>query len=163
MEAKSLEAELQKLQKAREGIARAVVGQDVVIDQLLVCLMCGGHALLEAAPGMGKTLLVRTLAKVFGMRFSRVQFTPDLMPADITGTMVLLQNERGASQLEFQEGPIFAQMVLADEINRSTPKTQSALLEAMQEHTVTVAGRVHALPEPFFVLATQKPIEQEGT
>lgn len=163
METANLEAELHKLQQARDGIAQVVVGQETVVDQLLMALMCGGHVLLEAAPGMGKTLLVRTTAAVFGMQFSRVQFTPDLMPADITGTVVLLHDELGKAQLEFQPGPIFAQMVLADEINRSTPKTQSALLEAMQEHTVTVAGKVHSLPEPFFVLATQNPIEQEGT
>ncbi|MDX2005251.1 MAG: MoxR family ATPase [Meiothermus sp.] len=159
----NLETELAKLQQAREGIARVVVGQREAIDQVLMSLISGGHVLLEAAPGMGKTLLVRTLAQVFGMRFSRVQFTPDLMPADITGTVVLIHDDQGKTHLEFQPGPIFAQLVLADEINRATPKTQSSLLEAMQEHTVTVAGSQHQLPEPFFVLATQNPIEQEGT
>lgn len=159
----NLETELAKLQQAREGIARVVVGQHEAIDQVLMSLISGGHVLLEAAPGMGKTLLVRTIASVFGMRFSRVQFTPDLMPADITGTVVLIHDDQGKTHLEFQPGPIFAQLVLADEINRATPKTQSALLEAMQEHTVTVAGGQHHLPEPFFVLATQNPIEQEGT
>lgn len=163
METVNLEAELAKLQQAREGIARVMVGQKQAIDQVLMSLICGGHVLLEAAPGMGKTLLVRTIAQVFGMHFSRVQFTPDLMPADITGTVVLIHDDQGKTYLDFQPGPIFAQMVLADEINRATPKTQSALLEAMQEHTVTVAGKQHALPEPFFVLATQNPIEQEGT
>ncbi|MSR21962.1 MAG: AAA family ATPase [Gemmatimonadetes bacterium] len=125
--------------------------------------MCGGHVLLEGAPGLGKTLLVRTIGAVCGLSFSRIQFTPDLMPADITGTMVLLQDETGKTHTSFQPGPIFAQMVLTDEINRATPKTQSALLEAMQEGTVTAAGRVHTLPKPFFVMATQNPIEMEGT
>ena len=163
METLNLEAELTKFQTAREGIAKVMVGQREAIDQVLMSLIAGGHVLLEAAPGMGKTLLVRTIATVFGLKFSRVQFTPDLMPADITGTVVLIHDDRGKTNLEFQPGPIFAQLVLADEINRATPKTQSALLEAMQEHTVTVAGGQHHLPEPFFVLATQNPIEQEGT
>lgn len=159
----NLETALGQLQQAREGIAKAVIGQTQTIDHVLVALLAGGHVLLEAAPGMGKTLLVRTVATVFGMQFSRVQFTPDLMPADITGTVVLIHDDLGKTHLEFQPGPVFAQMVLADEINRATPKTQSALLEAMQEHTVTAAGKQHRLPHPFFVLATQNPIEQEGT
>jgi MoxR-like ATPase len=159
----SLERELDGLQQARGAISQVVFGQEAAVDQLLISLMCGGHVLLEGAPGLGKTLLVRTIGTVCGLSVSRVQFTPDLMPADITGTMVLMQNAEGKTRSRFQPGPIFAQMVLADEINRATPKTQSALLEAMQEGTVTAAGRVHALPRPFFVMATQNPIEMEGT
>jgi MoxR-like ATPase len=158
-----LEQDLVKLQRARAAIAQKVFGHEEVVDQLLVSLMCGGHVLLEGAPGLGKTLLVRTVGEVCGLRFSRVQFTPDLMPSDITGAVVLMHDDRGRTLSEFQPGPIFAEMVLADEINRATPKTQSALLEAMQERTVTVAGRAYALPNPFFVLATQNPIEMEGT
>ena len=155
--------ELERLAQVRQEIATVVVGQTEAIDQLLVSLMCGGHVLIEGAPGLGKTLLVRTLGTVCGLEFSRIQFTPDLMPADITGTIVLIHDDRGETHSRFQPGPIFAQMVLADEINRATPKTQSALLEAMQEHTVTAAGQESKLPEPFFVLATQNPIEMEGT
>jgi len=140
-----------------------VVGQGPAIDHILIALLCSGHVLVESAPGLGKTLLVRTLGAVCGMDFSRIQFTPDLMPADITGTITLLHDEAGRATTRFQPGPIFAQMVLTDEINRATPKTQSALLEAMQERTVTVAGVRHELPQPFFVLATQNPIEMEGT
>ncbi|MGE0458741.1 MAG: AAA family ATPase [Bauldia sp.] len=151
------------LRATREEIARSVVGQREVVDQLLIALICGGHVLLEGAPGVGKTLIVRTLGIATGLTFSRVQFTPDLMPADITGGMSLLPDETGRSRLQFQEGPIFTQILLADEINRATPKTQSALLEAMQEKTVTAAGRTMTLPRPFFVLATQNPIENEGT
>jgi MoxR-like ATPase len=151
----------------REQIARVVVGQREIVDGLLTCLFTGGHALLEGVPGIGKTLMVRTLASALSLDFGRVQFTPDLMPADITGTTVIdeVETESGHAkrQFAFQRGPIFAQMVLADEINRATPKTQSALLEAMQERRVTVAGTTHDLPAPFFVLATQNPIEQEGT
>jgi len=151
----------------REQVGRVVVGQSEIIDGLLSCLFTGGHALLEGVPGIGKTLMVRTLASALSLDFGRVQFTPDLMPADITGTTVIdeVETESGhvKRQFAFQRGPIFAQMVLADEINRATPKTQSALLEAMQERRVTVAGTTHELPEPFFVLATQNPIEQEGT
>jgi MoxR-like ATPase len=160
---RSLELELDQLQQAREAISEVVFGQGEAVDQLLISLMCGGHVLLEGAPGLGKTLLARTIGTVCGLTMSRIQFTPDLMPADITGTMVLLQEASGRTQTQFQPGPIFAQMVLADEINRATPKTQSALLEAMQERTVTAAGRVHELPNPFFVMATQNPIEMEGT
>jgi len=151
-------------------IAKAVVGQRESVDDLLTCLFAGGHALLEGVPGIGKTLLVRTIAQAVDLSFGRVQFTPDLMPADITGTTVVdeIEDEHGNRRrtFRFQPGPIFANIVLADEINRATPKTQSALLEAMQEHSVTiggVAGTTHALPEPFFVLATQNPVEQEGT
>jgi len=152
---------------AREQIQRVIVGQDEVIDGVLTCLFTGGHALLEGVPGLGKTLLIRTLARVLGLEFSRVQFTPDLMPADVTGTTVVFESEGESGRLvrefRFQRGPLFAQIVLADEINRATPKTQSALLEAMQERAVTVAGTTHPLPRPFLVMATQNPIEQEGT
>ncbi len=158
-----LEHLLAQLRRARDEIAKVVVGQRTAVEQLLIALICGGHVLLEGAPGVGKTLLVRTLGTAAGLSFARIQFTPDLMPADITGTMVLVPQEQGHSQIKFQAGPIFTQVVLADEINRATPKTQSALLEAMQEHTVTAAGRSMAVPEPFFVLATQNPIEMEGT
>ena len=154
---------LQRLDTATKEVQRIVVGQENVIDQLFIGLLSGGHVLLEGSPGLGKTLLVRTLGTVCGMNFSRIQFTPDLMPADITGTVALMHDERGVAMPRFQPGPVFAQMVLTDEINRATPKTQSALLEAMQERTVTVAGQEHSLPEPFFVLATQNPIEMEGT
>ena len=154
---------LQRLDTATKEVQRIVVGQENVIDQLFIGLLSGGHVLLEGSPGLGKTLLVRTLGTVCGMNFSRIQFTPDLMPADITGTVALMHDERGVAMPRFQPGPVFAQMVLTDEINRATPKTQSALLEAMQERTVTVAGQEHSMPEPFFVLATQNPIEMEGT
>jgi MoxR-like ATPase len=160
--APSLEADLQRLRDARAALARVVVGQEDAVEQLLVTLVAGGHALVEGAPGLGKTLLVRTLAEVCGLAFSRIQFTPDLMPADVTGGMSLVQ-EGGRATTRFVPGPIFGQLVLADEINRATPKTQSSLLEAMQERTVTIAGRAHALPHPFHVLATQNPFEMEGT
>jgi len=153
--------------RVRDQIARAVVGHDEIVDAVLTCLFVGGHALLEGVPGIGKTLLVRTLAQALHLDFSRIQFTPDLMPADISGTTVVLEVEgehgRVSREFRFQRGPVFAQIVLADEINRATPKTQSALLEAMQERSVTVAGETHPLPAPFFVMATQNPIEQEGT
>jgi len=158
-----LDAALQSLQELRTEIGRAVLGQQEVIDQLLIALLADGHVLLEGAPGLGKTLLVRSLAEAAGLDLSRIQFTPDLMPADITGTTVLLRDEEGRSSTGFQPGPIFAQLLLADEINRATPKTQSALLEAMQERTVSAAGQSRKLPEPFFVLATQNPFEMEGT
>ncbi len=151
----------------REQVARVIVGQREVVDGVLTCLFVGGHALLEGVPGIGKTLLVRTLARALDLSFSRVQFTPDLMPADIVGTTVVHEGE-GADgtrtrEFRFRPGPVFAQILLADEINRATPKTQSALLEAMQERNVTVSGATHALPAPFLVMATQNPIEQEGT
>jgi MoxR-like ATPase len=158
-----LREQLVKLQAARDSVSKVVHGQHEAVDQLLMSLMAGGHVLIEGAPGLGKTLLVRTIGRVCGLDFSRIQFTPDLMPADITGTTVLIHDDQGRAHSEFQRGPVFAQMVLTDEINRATPKTQSALLEAMQEYTVTAGGRVHPLPQPFFVLATQNPIEMEGT
>jgi MoxR-like ATPase len=149
----------------RSAIATVIVGQEDVVDQVLWALAAGGHVLLEGNPGLGKTLLVRTLASCLDLRFSRIQFTPDLMPSDVTGTNVLVMGASGTSagRFELHRGPIFGQIVLADEINRATPKTQSALLEAMQEHAVTIAGTRHALEEPFFVLATENPIEMEGT
>jgi MoxR-like ATPase len=148
----------------RSEIHKMIVGQDEVVDGVLVCLFANGHALLEGVPGLGKTLLVRTLSQVLGLNFARVQFTPDLMPADIIGTNIITEDpQTGRRQFQFQRGPIFTQILLADEINRATPKTQSALLEAMQERTVTSGGTKYTLEEPFFVLATQNPIEQEGT
>lgn len=159
----AVRAELVGLHRAREAVNAVVIGQHNVVDQVFIALLCGGHVLLESAPGLGKTLLVRTMGSVCGMRFTRIQFTPDLMPADITGTYTLVTGPGGEASTSFQQGPIFAQMVLADEINRATPKTQSALLEAMQEGTVTIAGTEYRLPVPFFVLATQNPIEMEGT
>jgi MoxR-like ATPase len=158
-----LEHDLNLLSRARDELARVFVGQTDVVEQLMVSVIASGHALIEGAPGLGKTLLVRTLASVTGLTFSRIQFTPDLMPADITGTTVLVHDEQGRASTRFQEGPLFGQMVLADEINRATPKTQSALLEAMQERTVTVAGTEHQMERPFFVFATQNPFEMEGT
>src|SRR5436189_547586 len=148
--------------RMRAEVGKVIVGHHDIVDSVLTCLFVGGHVLLEGVPGLGKTLLVRTLAQVLDLKFARVQFTPDLMPSDILGTNIITEHE-GRRQFAFQSGPIFAQIMLADEINRATPKTQSALLEAMQEHSVTIAGTVHKLEEPFFVLATQNPIEQEGT
>lgn len=147
----------------RAGIGKVMVGQQALIEQVLVALVAGGHVLLEGVPGLGKTLLVRTLGQVLDLSYNRIQFTPDLMPADISGTMLVVEKETGRKAFEFQPGPLFASLVLADEVNRATPKTQSALLEAMQEHAVTVSGQRHLLPEPFFVMATQNPIEMEGT
>ncbi|GAB4578754.1 MAG: MoxR family ATPase [Anaerolineales bacterium] len=144
-------------------LGKVIVGQEALIHDLLVTLLAGGNALLEGVPGLGKTLLIRTLAEVLDCTFSRVQFTPDLMPADIVGTMIITVNEGGQRGFRFERGPIFANLVLADEINRAAPRTQSALLEAMQEGRATVAGETHHLPQPFFVLATQNPIEMEGT
>ncbi|MBQ9325541.1 MAG: AAA family ATPase [Clostridia bacterium] len=149
-------------QTIRQEIAKDMIGQDTVVEHLLECVIAGGNLLLEGVPGLGKTHLVRTLSKVLDLPFSRIQFTPDLMPADITGTNILVQ-QGGENTFRFQEGPLFASIVLADEINRATPKTQSALLEAMQEHAVTAGGKTRKLPEPYFVLATQNPVEQEGT
>ena len=144
-------------------MARAIVGHEALIEQVFIALVCGGHCLLEGVPGLGKTLTVRSLGEILGLTFSRIQFTPDLMPADITGTNLLADDPSGRKIFEFQAGPIFANIVLADEINRATPKTQSALLEAMQEASVTVGGKGHHLESPFMVLATQNPLEMEGT
>jgi MoxR-like ATPase len=147
----------------RSELSRVIVGHGDLLDLVVTSLVAGGHVLLEGVPGLGKTLLVRTLAQVLDLRFARIQFTPDLMPADILGTNLIVQDDAGRRRFEFQAGPVFAQIVLADEINRATPKTQSALLEAMQEHAVSIAGITRPLDEPFFVLATQNPIEMEGT
>jgi MoxR-like ATPase len=152
-----------KVRSIRAEVGKVVVGQQAIVDGVLTCVLAGGHALLEGVPGLGKTVLVRAVAAASRLRFARIQFTPDLMPADIVGTMVISEDERGHKRFAFQPGPIFANIVLADEINRTTPKTQSALLEAMQEHSVTVAKTTHELEEPFLVLATQNPLEMEGT
>src|SRR5215470_2571149 len=149
--------------RVQQEIGKVIVGHTDIVHGVLTCLFVGGHALLEGVPGLGKTLLVRTLSQVLDLKFNRIQFTPDLMPSDIIGTNIISEAPDGKRVFSFQSGPIFAQIVLADEINRATPKTQSALLEAMQEHSVTVGGTVHKLQEPFFVMATQNPIEQEGT
>jgi MoxR-like ATPase len=151
-----------QIQRVREEIGKIIVGQQDVVDGVLICLLAGGHVLLEGVPGLGKTTLLRTLARVLHLKYSRIQFTPDLMPADIVGSMII-DTESGSKSLTFQPGPIFAHLVLADEINRATPKTQSALLEAMQEHTVTSGTETHQLEAPFLVMATQNPIEMEGT
>lgn len=147
----------------RGQIANVIVGQEDVVEQMLWCIFAGGHALLEGIPGLGKTALVRTVADTLDLSFSRIQFTPDLMPSDITGTNVISFGPQGTAEMTFQPGPVFSSIVLADEINRASPKTQSAMLEAMQEQTVTVGGETRNLPRPFFVLATQNPLEQEGT
>jgi MoxR-like ATPase len=148
--------------RVKDEIAKAVVGHEEIVDGVLTCLFAGGHALLEGVPGLGKTLLIRSLSEALHLHFSRIQFTPDLMPADVTGTTIVVEGE-GGRDFAFRKGPIFSQIVLADEINRATPKTQSALLEAMQEKSVTVGGETHILDKPFFVMATQNPVEQEGT
>jgi MoxR-like ATPase len=152
----------QTLEQIRYELAKVIVGQEEVISHLLICLVARGHALIEGVPGLGKTLMIKSISQVLDLQFSRIQFTPDLMPADITGTLVL-QEDLGRRQFSFQQGPIFAHLVLADEVNRATPKTQSALLEAMQEGTVTVARQTYTLPQPFYVFATENPIEMEGT
>ena len=149
--------------RMRAEMAKVIIGQDEVVERLLICILSRGHALLMGVPGLAKTLMVNSLSKVMSLDFNRIQFTPDLMPSDITGTDILQETAEGRREFEFVKGPIFANIILADEINRTPPKTQSALLEAMQEHHVTVSGRIMPLPEPFFVLATQNPIEQEGT
>ncbi|HRK29545.1 MAG TPA: MoxR family ATPase [Tepidisphaeraceae bacterium] len=161
-------AAVQKLQSAytsmKVELGKVIVGQDRVIEELLIALFCKGHALLVGVPGLAKTLLISTLARTLGLSFSRIQFTPDLMPSDITGTDIIEEDKStGSRAMRFVRGPIFANVILADEINRTPPKTQAALLEAMQEHQVTAGGKQHRLPQPFFVLATQNPIEQEGT
>jgi MoxR-like ATPase len=166
----SVDEEAQAVEQIREGrtriqaeLAKVIVGQNDVIEQLLICLVAGGHCLITGAPGLAKTLLVRSVAQIFHLRFQRIQFTPDLMPADITGTEILEETGDGHRKMQFVKGPIFANVILADEINRTPPKTQAALLEAMQEHQVTAGGNRYELEEPFFVLATQNPIEMEGT
>jgi MoxR-like ATPase len=147
----------------RDEIAKTIVGNRDVVDGVITCMLAGGHALLEGVPGLGKTMLVRTLSETLNLSFSRVQFTPDLMPADILGTTVIDETQQGHKAFEFRKGPVFANILLADEINRATPKTQSALLEAMQEHRVSVGKKTFVLEEPFVVLATQNPLEMEGT
>ena len=149
--------------KMKDELAKVIIGQDNVVDEMLMCILSRGHGLLMGVPGLAKTLMVNSLSKIMSLDFNRIQFTPDLMPSDITGTEILQDGEAGRRQFEFVKGPIFANIILADEINRTPPKTQSALLEAMQEHRVTTGGEHRALPQPFFVLATQNPIEQEGT
>jgi MoxR-like ATPase len=153
----------QAYSRIQQEIGKVIVGHTDIVHGVLTCLFVGGHALLEGVPGLGKTLLVRTLSQVLDLQFNRIQFTPDLMPSDIIGTNIISETPDGKRVFSFQSGPIFAQIVLADEINRATPKTQSALLEAMQEHSVTIGGTMHRLEEPFLVMATQNPIEQEGT
>jgi MoxR-like ATPase len=166
-ESESVRREVEDFQRQvgrlREEIARVIVGHREVIDGVFSCMLAGSHALLEGVPGLGKTMLVRTMASVLGLEFKRIQFTPDLMPADIIGTVVLDETADGKHVFEFRRGPVFANLVLADEINRATPKTQSALLEAMQEHHVTVGRTTYTIEEPYFVLATQNPLEMEGT
>ena len=162
-EAISVDEFHQTAQAILDEVAKVIVGQDQVVRQVLICIVAGGHALLEGVPGLGKTMLIRTLSEVLDLKFARIQFTPDLMPADIVGTNIMEESEDGRRHFRFEAGPVFANLVLADEINRATPKTQSALLEAMQEKTVTVANQRYRLELPFFVLATQNPLEMEGT
>src|SRR5881398_3701917 len=159
----TLQNAVDRLNAVRREIAKVIVGQQDVVDGVLICLLSAGHVLLEGVPGLGKTTLLRTLARALHLKYSRIQFTPDLMPADIVGSMIMETDDRGSKALRFQPGPVFANLVLADEINRATPKTQSALLEAMQEHTVTSGTTTHELDRPFLVMATQNPIEMEGT
>src|SRR4051812_21440033 len=159
----TLQLAVDRLNTVRREIAKIIVGQDDVVEGVLICLLASGHVLLEGVPGLGKTTLLRTLARTLQLKYSRIQFTPDLMPADIVGSMIMETDDRGGKGLRFQPGPIFANLVLADEINRATPKTQSALLEAMQERTVTSGTTTHELDRPFLVMATQNPIEMEGT
>ncbi len=163
VEKKDIEQFCQVCNRIFEEVSRDVIGQKEVVEGTIIAMIAGGNVLLEGVPGVGKTRLVRSLGRVFDLPFSRIQFTPDLMPADVTGTNMIVNDEDGSSKLRFQPGPIFSNIILADEINRATPKTQSALLEAMQEHTVTVMGVSRKLAEPFFVLATQNPVEQDGT
>ena len=152
-----------KIEKVEEEIAKGIVGQKEIIRQVLLAIFTGGNVLLEGVPGLGKTQLVKTISKVMDLEFSRIQFTPDLMPADVVGTNMYMENEKGEGYFKYQKGPVFANLLLADEINRATPKTQSAMLEAMQEMTVTVGTSTYELPRPFIVLATQNPLEMEGT
>jgi MoxR-like ATPase len=164
---KEIEAKVKAFQadcgKVREEVGKMIVGHREIVDGVIICLLSGGNALLEGVPGLGKTMLVRTLAETLGLNFSRIQFTPDLMPSDILGTTMLVESEGGGKHFTFEKGPIFSNIVLADEINRATPKTQSAMLEAMQEKSVTIGKQTYKLEQPFFVLATQNPIEPEGT
>ena len=163
----NLETQIQQFRETfynvKAEVQKRIVGQDAIIEGVLFCLLANGHALLEGIPGLGKTQLIYTLSEALDLSFKRIQFTPDMMPSDITGTTLLVEDEHGRRQFEFQQGPIFAQLILADEVNRATPRTQSALLEAMQERTVTVGRTSHQLEEPFCVLATQNPLEMEGT
>ena len=159
----SVQQAQQQLSALRQQIGQRIIGHHELIDGILAALLAGGHVLLEGVPGLGKTLLVKTLSNVLELQFARIQFTPDLMPADIIGTQMVMQDEEGKRHFQFQQGPLFTQLLLADEINRATPKTQSALLEAMEENSVTVGRTMHSLSEPFMVLATQNPIEMEGT
>ena len=163
LEEKAVNQLRESREKIREQLSRVIVGQQDVVEQLLISLFAGGHCLITGAPGLAKTLLVQSIADIFDLNFQRIQFTPDLMPADITGTEILEESSAGRRRLQFVKGPVFANVILADEINRTPPKTQAALLEAMQEHQVTAAGTRYPLEEPFFVLATQNPIEMEGT
>jgi MoxR-like ATPase len=163
MDDKEIKVIVDKIKAVESEVGKAIIGQKDVIRQVLIAVFTGGNVLLEGAPGLGKTQLVKTLSKVMDLSFSRIQFTPDLMPADVVGTNIIMKDEKGNSRFEFQKGPVFSHLVLADEINRATPKTQSALLEAMQEHTVTVGNNTYKLEEPFMVLATQNPLENEGT
>lgn len=159
----SVKSIIENIEKVENEIGKAIIGQKDIVRQVLIAIFTGGNVLLEGSPGLGKTQLVKTLSKVLDLPFSRIQFTPDLMPADVVGTNIIIKDSKGNSAFQFQKGPIFSNLVLADEINRATPKTQSALLEAMQEHTVTVGSSTYTLSEPFMVLATQNPIENEGT
>jgi MoxR-like ATPase len=164
MDAAAKSAEFKEsFERIKTEIAKVIVGQSEIVEGVLTCFFAGGHALLEGVPGLGKTMLIRTLSEVANLEFSRIQFTPDLMPADIIGTDIISIDERGSREFRFEKGPVFANLLLADEINRATPKTQSALLEAMQERTVTVGGNKYRLDEPFLVMATQNPLEMEGT
>lgn len=163
LEKQTVQQLIEARDKIRAELSKAIVGQDEAIEQILYCLFAGGHCLLTGAPGLAKTLLVRSISKIFHLKFQRIQFTPDLMPADITGTEILEETDDGRRSMKFVEGPVFTNVLLADEINRTPPKTQAALLEAMQEHQVSATGQQRKLPEPFFVLATQNPIEMEGT
>lgn len=163
MDDKDIKVIVEKISAVEAEVGKAIIGQKDIIRQVLIAIFTGGNVLLEGSPGLGKTQLVKTLARVMDLTFSRIQFTPDLMPADVVGTNVIVKDANGSSKFEFQQGPVFANLVLADEINRATPKTQSALLEAMQEHTVTVGNSTYRQEEPFMVLATQNPLENEGT
>lgn len=160
---KEIQDIVSNIKNVESEVSKAIIGQKDIVRQVLISILAGGNVLLEGVPGLGKTQLVKTLSKVLDLSFSRIQFTPDLMPADVVGTNIIVKDEKGAGDFQFQKGPVFANIVLADEINRATPKTQSAMLEAMQEQTVTVGKTTYNLPQPFMVLATQNPIEMEGT